>query len=114
MDAGLRHPFPGHVEAIHPGREARDPDAGLVPGQYAAGLADEWLANYRMAQEVIEQHQAIEDRRWTGAASGAARSPTARSYRMRTCTRIANPAVARCVLLAGRPARPRRFEGVVA
>jgi hypothetical protein len=29
---------------------------------------EEWLANYRKAQDVIEKHQAIEDRHWTGPA----------------------------------------------
>ncbi len=66
MDAGYATHFLGHVEAVHPGTEG----ALLTPGWFRANIPpawqEAWLANYRKAQDVIEQHSAIEDRRWTG------------------------------------------------
>jgi flavin reductase (DIM6/NTAB) family NADH-FMN oxidoreductase RutF len=66
MDAGYATHFLGHVEAIHPGRDAEI----LTPAWFRENMPPawqaEWQANYRKAQEVIEQHQAIEERHWTG------------------------------------------------
>ncbi len=68
MDAGYATHFLGHVDAVHPGKEAEI----LTPPWFRANMPpawqEEWLANYRKAQDVIEQHAAIEDRRWTGPA----------------------------------------------
>ncbi len=68
MDAGYATHFLGHIEAVHPGAE----DEILTPPWLRAHMPKaweaEWLANYRKAQDVIEQHAAIEDRRWTGPA----------------------------------------------
>ncbi len=68
MDAGYATHFLGHVEAVHagPGGEL------LTAPWFRANLPPEWqeawLANYRKAQDEIEQHAAIEDRRWPGPA----------------------------------------------
>lgn len=66
MDAGYATHFLGHIEAVHPGRDAEI----LTPAWFRANMPpawhEEWLVNYRKSQEVIEQHQAIEDRHWTG------------------------------------------------
>lgn len=65
MDAGYATHFLGHIEKVHPGRDAEI----LTPTWFRSNMPpawqDEWQANYRRSQEVIEQHQAIEDRHWT-------------------------------------------------
>ena len=57
------------------GGKKLDPKADkeiLTPPWLRANMPRAWeqefLDNYRKAQDVIEQHQAIEDRRWTGPA----------------------------------------------
>lgn len=66
MDAGYATHFLGHIEAIHPGRTAEVMTAAWFRANMPAAWREEWQANYRRAQEVIEQHTAIEDRHWTG------------------------------------------------
>jgi flavin reductase (DIM6/NTAB) family NADH-FMN oxidoreductase RutF len=66
MDTGYATHFLGHVEAVHPGEEAEILTAPWFRANMPAGWTEEWLANYRKAQQFIEQHAAIEDRRWTG------------------------------------------------
>ena len=68
MDAGYATHFLGHVDATHrgPGNEL------LTAPWFRANIPEswqpEWLANYRRAQDEIEKHSAIQDRRWTGPA----------------------------------------------
>lgn len=68
MDAGYATHFLGHIEAVYPGRE----EEVLTPPWFRANMPmaweAEWLANYRKAQDVIDAHTAIEDRRWAGPA----------------------------------------------
>ncbi|HXW96513.1 MAG TPA: flavin reductase family protein [Gemmatimonadales bacterium] len=68
MDAGYATHFLGHVEAFHSGKEAEILTPPWFRAHMPAAWSEQWVANYRKAQEVIEQHAAIEDRRWTGAA----------------------------------------------
>jgi flavin reductase (DIM6/NTAB) family NADH-FMN oxidoreductase RutF len=69
MDAGYATLFLGHVEAVHPGRD----EEILTPPWFRAHMPKawepEWLANYRHAQDVIDSHTAIADRRWTGPSA---------------------------------------------
>jgi flavin reductase (DIM6/NTAB) family NADH-FMN oxidoreductase RutF len=66
MDAGYATHFLGHVEAAHRGRG----EEILTAQWFRAHLPPPWRAaweeNYRKAQEQIEQHSEIEDRRWRG------------------------------------------------
>lgn len=66
MDAGYATHFLGHIDAVHPGQEAEI----LTPPWFRANMPPawqaQWLSNYREAQDSIERHTAIEDRRWTG------------------------------------------------
>jgi len=68
MDTGYATHFLGHVEAVHPGEEAEILTAPWFRANMPAEWTEEWLANYRKAQRFIEEHTAIEDRRWTGPA----------------------------------------------
>jgi len=68
MDAGYATHFLGHVEASHRGTGTEILTAAWLRENLPASWLEEWLANYRKAQDVIEQHQAIQDRRWTGPA----------------------------------------------
>lgn len=66
MDTGYSTLFLGHIEAVHPGKEAEI----LTPPWFRAHMPKawepEWLANYQKAQDAIEAHTQVEDRRWTG------------------------------------------------
>jgi len=66
MDTGYSTLFLGHVRAVHPGEEKEI----LTPPWFRANMPKEWepewLANYRKAQDSIDGHTQIEDRRWTG------------------------------------------------
>jgi flavin reductase (DIM6/NTAB) family NADH-FMN oxidoreductase RutF len=68
MDVGYATLFLGDIDAVHPGQAAEI----LTPPWFRANMPktwqEEWLSNYRKAQDEIEQHTAIEDRRWTGPA----------------------------------------------
>lgn len=66
MDAGYATHFLGHADAVHPGKEAEILTAPWFRSNMPPAWTAEWLANYRKAQQVIEQHTTIEDRRWTG------------------------------------------------
>jgi flavin reductase (DIM6/NTAB) family NADH-FMN oxidoreductase RutF len=68
MDTGYATHYLGHVEAVHPGREEEILIAPWFRANMPPAWTEEWLANYRKAQDVIEQHQAIEDRHWAGPA----------------------------------------------
>jgi flavin reductase (DIM6/NTAB) family NADH-FMN oxidoreductase RutF len=68
MDTGYATHFLGQIEAVHPGRGGEILTAPWFRTHMPAAWTEEWLANYRRAQDVIEQHQAIEDRHWTGPA----------------------------------------------
>ncbi len=68
MDAGYATHFLGHIEAVHPGRDAEVLTPPWFRANMPAAWQAEWLTNYRKAQDVIDQHTAIEDRRWTGPA----------------------------------------------
>lgn len=66
MDAGYATHFLGHVEAVHSTPSGEVLTAPWFRANLPPEWQDAWLANYRMAQESIEQHSAIEDRRWPG------------------------------------------------
>ena len=68
MDAGYATHFLGHIEATHRGRDAEVLTAAWFREHLPAAWQSEWQDNYRRAQDVIEQHSTIEDRRWTGPA----------------------------------------------
>ncbi len=68
MDTGYATHFLGHVEAVHPGIEAEVLTPTWFRANMPEGWTEQWRENYRKAQDVIEQHAAIEDRRWTGPA----------------------------------------------
>ncbi len=68
MDAGYATHFLGHVEAVHPGSDKEILTPPWLRANMPRAWEQEFLDNYRKAQDVIEQHQAIEDRRWTGPA----------------------------------------------
>lgn len=68
MDAGYATHFLGHIEAVHPGADKDILTPAWLRTHMPKAWEPEWLANYRKAQDVIEQHAAIEDRRWTGPA----------------------------------------------
>jgi hypothetical protein len=68
MDTGYATHFLGHVEAVHPGREEEILIAPWFRANMPPAWTEEWLVNYRKAQDVIEKHQAIEDRHWAGPA----------------------------------------------
>jgi flavin reductase (DIM6/NTAB) family NADH-FMN oxidoreductase RutF len=68
MDAGYATHFLGHIDATHPGRGGELLTAPWFREHLPAAWQNEWLDNYRRAQDVIEQHATIEDRRWTGPA----------------------------------------------
>jgi flavin reductase (DIM6/NTAB) family NADH-FMN oxidoreductase RutF len=68
MDAGYATHFLGHVDATHRGPGTELLTAPWFRANIPAEWQPEWLANYRRAQDEIEQHSAIEDRHWTGPA----------------------------------------------
>ena len=68
MDAGYATHFLGHIEATHRGRDAEVLTAAWFREHLPVAWQSEWQDNYRRAQDVIEQHSTIEDRRWTGPA----------------------------------------------
>jgi len=76
MDLGYGTQFLGHVEAVHQGRGGEL----LTAPWFRANMPGEWreafLDNYRKAQDEIEAHQAIEDRRWSGPAGGGSSTST--------------------------------------
>jgi flavin reductase (DIM6/NTAB) family NADH-FMN oxidoreductase RutF len=66
MDVGYATHFLGHIEAVYPGRDAEILTPAWLRTNMPPAWREEWQINYRKAQEAIEQHQAIEDRHWTG------------------------------------------------
>ncbi len=66
MDAGYATHFLGHVEAVHLGGGGELLTAPWFRENIPAAWQEAWLANYRVAQDEIEQHSEIVDRRWTG------------------------------------------------
>jgi flavin reductase (DIM6/NTAB) family NADH-FMN oxidoreductase RutF len=66
MDAGYATHFLGDVEAVHPGKNEEVLAPPWFRDHMPPAWTEEWRANYRKAQDVIEQHSAIEDRPWTG------------------------------------------------
>jgi flavin reductase (DIM6/NTAB) family NADH-FMN oxidoreductase RutF len=69
MDAGYATHFLGHVDATHPGAPGTEIlTAAWLRANLPAAWQPEWLENYRRAQDEIEKHSAIQDRRWTGPA----------------------------------------------
>jgi flavin reductase (DIM6/NTAB) family NADH-FMN oxidoreductase RutF len=65
MDAGYATHFLGHVEAVHSG-QGELLTAPWFRANIPPAWQEAWLANYAKAQEEIERHSEIEDRRWTG------------------------------------------------
>jgi flavin reductase (DIM6/NTAB) family NADH-FMN oxidoreductase RutF len=65
MDAGYATHFLGHVEAVHLGT-GELLTAPWFRVNVPPAWQEAWLANYRRAQDEIEQHSEIVDRRWTG------------------------------------------------
>jgi flavin reductase (DIM6/NTAB) family NADH-FMN oxidoreductase RutF len=69
MDTGYATHYLGDVVAVHPGRG----DEILTPAWLRTNLPAEWreefLRNYREAQQYIEENPTIQDRRWPGPAS---------------------------------------------
>jgi flavin reductase (DIM6/NTAB) family NADH-FMN oxidoreductase RutF len=66
MDAGYATHFLGHVDAAHRGPGTELLTASWFRAHIPESWQPEWLANYRRAQDEIEQHSAIQDRHWTG------------------------------------------------
>ncbi len=66
MDAGYATHFLGHVEAVHEGSGGEILTAPWFRANIPAAWQEAWLANYRVAQDEIEQHSEIGDQRWTG------------------------------------------------
>jgi flavin reductase (DIM6/NTAB) family NADH-FMN oxidoreductase RutF len=66
MDAGYATHFLGHVEASHRGPGSEILTAAWFRANLPGAWQAEWLANYRKAQDEIESHSTIQDRRWTG------------------------------------------------
>lgn len=66
MDAGYATHFLGHIEATHRGTGTEILTAAWLRSNMPEAWQEEWQANYRKAQDVIEQNQAIQDRRWAG------------------------------------------------
>ena len=66
MDAGYATHFLGHVEAVHHGGPGEILTAPWFRANIPPAWQEAWKANYRTAQEEIEQHSEIVDRRWTG------------------------------------------------
>jgi flavin reductase (DIM6/NTAB) family NADH-FMN oxidoreductase RutF len=66
MDAGYATHFLGHVEAVHEGGSGEILTAPWFRANIPAAWQEAWLANYRVAQDEIEQHSEIVDQRWTG------------------------------------------------
>jgi flavin reductase (DIM6/NTAB) family NADH-FMN oxidoreductase RutF len=66
MDAGHATHYLGDVVATHRGRGSEL----LTPDFFRANMPEtwreEWQRNYRAAQEDLERHSAIQDRRWPG------------------------------------------------
>jgi flavin reductase (DIM6/NTAB) family NADH-FMN oxidoreductase RutF len=65
MDAGYATHFLGHVEAVH-GGQGELLTAPWFRANIPAAWQEAWLANYARAQQEIERHSDIVDRRWTG------------------------------------------------
>ena len=67
MDNGFATMFLGDVLATHPGRG----DAAMTPPYLRANMPAAWreefLRNYRVAQEHIDQHREIQDLHWKAA-----------------------------------------------
>jgi hypothetical protein len=66
MDAGYATHYLADVAATHRGQG----EELLTPDFFRANMPEawreEWQRNYRAAQDVIERHAAIEERRWPG------------------------------------------------
>ncbi len=72
MDAGYATHFLGHVDAVHPGEDKEILTPPWLRANMPRAWEQEFLDNYRKAQDIIEQHAAIEDRRWPGPAGHSA------------------------------------------
>jgi flavin reductase (DIM6/NTAB) family NADH-FMN oxidoreductase RutF len=66
MDAGYATHFLGDVVATHRGPGQDLMTAAHFREQMPAAWQEEWMVNYRIAQDSIVQHRAIQDIRWTG------------------------------------------------
>ena len=66
MDAGYATHFLGEVAASYRGPGGEIMTAAYFRANLPAEWLDEFLRNYRAAQEIIEQNAAIQDVRWRG------------------------------------------------
>jgi flavin reductase (DIM6/NTAB) family NADH-FMN oxidoreductase RutF len=66
MDTGYSTHFLGDVVASHRGPGTDIMTADHFRASIPAEWQEEWLRNYRIAQDQIDQHAAIQDRRWRG------------------------------------------------
>jgi hypothetical protein len=57
------------VEQAHAGPGHEIMTAHWLRANLPSAWLEEWLANYRKAQDVIERNHTIEDRRWSGPQS---------------------------------------------
>jgi flavin reductase (DIM6/NTAB) family NADH-FMN oxidoreductase RutF len=66
MDTGYATHYLADVVATHRGHGEEILTPAFFRAQMPAAWREEWLQNYRRAQEVIAENAAIQDRRWAG------------------------------------------------
>jgi len=68
MDTGYSTNYLGEVVEVHRGRGEEILTAAWFRANLPAAWMEDFLRNYRMAQEYTERHTEIQDRRWTDPA----------------------------------------------